>query len=633
MKKVMMVVMSLLLIIAQVPGPVTFGEEGVSQLRYVVNDDSPYAPETSVRLIFNEGVENLERIYDGTITQIMWSGNLLGDVAFAVSSGVTVKVLIDVDGNNSFTEDDLITDYTGYAETASEVCGLIISVGDSVVSFNEVDASEVIPREGDQNPGNPGNPDAEVPKGALLIKSVLADGHVLGEADVLTVIANNETFTYDKAAIEAGLVNQIAVNPSDDLTVRYRLNENEEQSITLAGSDSVYVRFLSLTVGESITFSEDSFALNTLEEIQLKGNVGTWDTMPELTIDGLSEITLIPGTEEYFIDLPELISPELVNNASITQLQFSPTQANNNTLNIIRNVKVHSIQVNGSSGNSDTDVMFHASSGVARIYLVIGYLNDQYQYLEKTVIINAFQPHYNGLRIETSQRVGEWDHSDVGVYESPDSYYVDKDVYVSATHVLLSLSNTGYTAFEALVAPAEDTRIDSIGNGVFKLSLDDISPSSDFTFSVSLKSGGSKDVHIRISKKVVSVGTEREGGNTEKAYVFYLPDDSFVVQNPKALIMLYYQAPFDYENGIQPEKVLLETRVLNFSPATQPYLKYGEWAAYIGEIDMTNTSPNYPNMVCATLIEGDVSLHNDTFGGVKYGIGDGFNGGFGNYPW
>lgn len=630
MKKVMMVVMSLLLIIAQVPGLVTFGEEGVSQLRYVVNDDSPYAPETSVRLIFNEGDENLMRIYDGTITQIMWSGNLLGDVAFAVSSGVTVKVMIDIDGNNSFTDEDLISDYAGYAETTSVICGLIIAVGNGVITFTAVDSSEVIPREGLENPGNQ---DAEVPKGALLIKSVLADGHILGDADVLTVIANNETFTYDKAAIEAGLVNQIAVNPSDDLTVRYRLNENEEQSITLAGSDSVYVRFLSLTVGESITFSEDSFALNTLEEIQLKGNVGTWDTMPELTIEGLSEITLIPGTEEYFIDLPERISPELANNASVTQLQFSPTQANNNTLNVIRSIKVHSLQVNGSSGNSDTDVIFHASSGVARIYLVIGYLNDQYQYLEKTVIINAFQPHYNGLRIETSQRVGEWDHSDVGVYESPDSYYVDKDVYVSATHVLLSLSNTEYTAFEALVAPAEDTRIDSLGNGVYKLNLDDISPSSDFTFSVSLKSGGSKDVHIRISKKVVSVGTERDGGNTEKAYVFYLPDDSFVVQNPKALIMLYYQAPFDYENGIQPEKVLLETRVLNFSPATQPYLKYGEWAAYIGEIDMTNTSPNYPNMVCATLIEGDVSLHNDTFGGVKYGIGDGFNGGFGNYPW
>jgi len=630
MKKVMMLMMSLLLIIAQVPALVTFGEEGTSQLRYVVNDDSPYSSDLAVRLIFNEGVEGLERIYDGPIRDIMWSGGLYADVAFKTTTGVTLKVMVDIDGNNSFTETDLIEDYAGYVDTVSELCGLIISVGDGVINFSEVDPSEVIPR---PNPDDNGNQEETLPLGALFIKSTLAEGTTLGDTDTITVMVENQTFTFDKTEIESDLVKQLAVKPEDELTIRYRFNDGDEQTITLEGSETAYVRFLTLTVGESLSTSVDTFMIDTVEAMQLKGGVGTWENIPEFTEEGLNAIALTPDTEEYFIDLPERLSPDLDVNESLTYIDFTPSNTAQDTLNKVRKIAVHSIQIEGSSGNSETGVMFHGNTGIARIYLMVGYLDEDYQYHEKMVVVNAFQPHYSGLRIETSQRVGEWDHSDSGVYESPDSYYLFKDVYVSATHVLLSLSDTAYSKFDTLIAPVDDERIESLGNGIYKLNLDEVSPTSDFMFTVSLKSGGTKDLYVQISKKVVSVGTERLGGSTEKAYVFYLPDDSFVVQNPKALIMLYYQAPIDTETGIQPEKVLLETRVLSFSPATQSYLKYGEMAAYIGEIDMTNTSPNYPNMVCATLIEGDVSLHTNTFGGVKYGIGDGFNGGFGNYPW
>ncbi len=399
----------------------------------------------------------------------------------------------------------------------------------------------------------------------------------------------------------------------------------------ITADKTAYGYFLTVTANATETVvSEVAFPLEKVYELDILSNDLQRDIAHnnELLnqLESIGKLTFTEHQTEYFIDMP--LGTNLVEGEK-TYFALEKTDVSGGVVNAIESIQITDMSTRGSSRLSSGIVGYESSSGYIRYRVVVTYIDSTETIKEKNIYINAYHDYFVGLRIDTSQVVGGWNHSDEILDTHYGEYYIYKDVYVSANHAIASFTNSNYNIFSDLAKADEDSRITDLGNGSFKLLLDGNDTSFLFKLVAKNKLTGENVVfNIRIGKQVVSMGTiSSSNSNIEDAYVYYQPDDSFPVTNPKALVMLYYDGP-------STEMELVETRIIDFKTLDEAgigWLDSDELAAYIGPVDTTDQSSGVPNMAKVFLIEGDVSFDAETFGGVKYGIGDGWLGIFGNF--
>jgi hypothetical protein len=465
----------------------------------------------------------------------------------------------------------------------------------------------------------------------------------VADDDVVVIKVNNSEInavTTTGALLDAEPVVRLIVPKFGPKPISIFVNGIEIGSHLIVAEESALGYFLTATLGsETTVFSETVFELNRIYTLDLIGGKSTIDNPfdPEVSdaLNKFGELEFDESKVEYFIDMPITSDPESHETAYFS---IKKLVGEGSYINVIESVQIIRMSTYGRSGNSNSVAAYNSDAGYVRYDVSVIYNDSNDVVQEKTIYINAYHSTYEGLRIETSQVVGGWTHGDVKTHEFDGILNIWNDVYVSAEYALVSLSNTSFNDFKDLSNVNGDPRIEEIGNDTFKLNLMGFDTSLSFELS-GKRVSTDEDVifNINISKKVVSMG--RIGGgdsNFEDAYVYYQPDASFPMVNPKALVMLYYDAPGSVDGNFTRVHELVETRVIDFKTLAEhgiEFLNTNELAAFIGKIDVTNQSYGVPTMTTVFLIEGDVSLDSDTFGGVKYGIGDGWNGVFGNYQW
>lgn len=497
-------------------------------------------------------------------------------------------------------------------------------------SLSELDSQEYLESNGDTT---------------LFVKIFEPETSYITTSAIVTIKVNNSDYNkVEKSGeeIKADNIIRMTVPKNGPKTISITMEGSTDEVINhmLTADETAYGYFMTVTANTTETFvSEEAFLLEKVYDfdvlsVEFLKNSGYNDELIN-QLESIGKLEFSENQTEYFIDMP--IDTNLVQDIS-TYLALKKADDSGGTVNAIKSIQITNVTTNGSSGLSNGIVEYKSGSGYIRYNVMVSYFDSADTIKEKIIYINAYHDFFVGLRFDTSQVVGNWTHGDQQAYSGNGEYFINKDVYVSANHAIVSFSDTNYNIFSDLAKVDDDSRIIDLDNGSFKLMLDGIDTAFSFTLAGKNKITDEDVVfNIEISKKVVSMGRVTDSNsNIEDAYVYYQPDDSFPMINPKALAMLYYDVPNTDEFGMSRTRVLVETRVIDFKTLDEAGLSWmntNELVAYIGPIDVTDRSYGVPTMTTVFLIEGDVSLESDTFGGVKYGIGDGWNGVFGNYQW
>lgn len=665
MKKILSIFLCLMLIVGSLPvfaeGETVSADDTYAELKYVVHDQSPYSAGTKVKLTFTSG--DLSHVEEGNVYEIMWSGELLGNVGFNPEVGISVKVEVDTNNDGIFDGTDLVQDEMFFINTLETLVGLKIIVKSNLIEFQVVAPESVIPDDyhyfpelgepdGSDEPGGPTEPDGtgepgELPSSEvsmLYVKIFEPEDSYITTASMITIKVNESETIKETFAVDSILEDEIVsmkVPKFGPKHITIYMDDSSEAVVNhlLVEEETEYGYFMTVKANALETsVSEQPFALENVYTMELMARVGVdlplWDPNVVDTFESIGTIEFNDSQTEYFVDIPIEFDP------SGDERSYFTMRASDNegsTFNAIVDVDIDRVSTYGSSGLNNGLVDYKTTSGYLRYNVLIRYLDESGAPIEKMIYVNAYHSYFTGLRINTSQVVGDWTHGDMEARMFGSGYSVDKDVYVSAEYATVSLSNTIYNKFEALELANEDTRATILEDGSIKLSLEGLDTTFDFILKATVKETGLvENIYIRISKKIVSMGTIRNNTNIEDAYVYYQPDDSFPMVNPKALVMLYYDVP-NPEGPEYPRIVeLIETKVLEFNTLEHygiEFMNTDELAAYIGPVDMDNTDYGVPTRATVFLVEGDMSLESETFGGVKYGIGDGWNGAFGNYDW
>lgn len=503
------------------------------------------------------------------------------------------------------------------------------------------DYQDFVSSEGDSDSG--GSEYSEDP--TLYIRFFEPEVSYITTSSVITIKINGSDSmkrTFDVDSILEDEIVTIKVPKLGPKTISIHMDDSSEGFIShmLTQTETPYGYFMTVKANvEGTSVSEEAFELESVNKVELLGMSGSglqiWDPNIVSTFDSIGTLDFNEDIDEYYVDMPLETNPTENGSSYFTVRDFKTTGG---YINSVKSAQIIRINTYGSSGTINDVAEYNSSTGYVRYDVLVKYFDNDGDLQEKVIYLNAYHNYFTGLRVNTSQVVGEWTHGDMEANKFGDEYYIYKDVYVSTQYATVSLSNTSYNKFDSLDAASDDPRIIDQKDGSYKVLLDSPDTFLAFEFYATMKSTEEEvKIIVQISKKVVSMGRYvfPETG-MEDAYVFYQPDDSFSVTNPKALVMMYYDVPHIGEHGPTRLRFLVETLVLDFYPPAQFGIgsdNSNELVAYIGAIDVTNKEYGVPTMSTVFLIEGDVSLDSETFGGVKYGIGDGWNGVFGNYEW
>ncbi len=479
-------------------------------------------------------------------------------------------------------------------------------------------------------------PTKERELGILLVRVQIADDLVLQDSQEVSMWLSSSldgVRTFSKADVLAGSVKRFKLQHNKTYQLFSQIRNGNGAAFTVQGTDQSYVRFATISIGKGayessfkIQIDETPFAFEKSSEISVSGSVGKNQELYnlELSTDGLNSIQFDPQISEYHLDLPDRLNLPQASQGLATILRWTPKATSSSTFNTILEIKSKALYTDGHGGLSnhgnDNRLSYPGKNNSAYTLHTIKYLDHNNTVQEKDIRINLYRPAYMGMRIDTSTPVDTLNHWDATVVRdvATGAAEVDFPVHLNAKYVDVSLSKTKYGKFTKLFVRPGTSSYEALANGVMRFPIDPIDKVSRVTLYGEV-AGTTKPLEIKLNlvKQGAFLRYRQANDSTPDQPIVLFQDPNNPYQNPKALVKLYYQE-YDASQELQ-KSVLLETRVVDFIPENRKDGLYPHyWIANIKGFNGSSRNPKKPNALKFIIVDGDVSIDTETFGGINY---------------